>query len=289
MAVFSLVLGALSIAAFLFVTRANRDLLEPIAATPEGRVVYANAVRRTLVTIAAFDLPLLALVAGASYALATLSLRPLSALRMREERFVADAAHELNTPLAAIATIAQAASPPDEASRSALQSISTTAISASELVADLLTLVRQPNIDPRAREPVALGPLAHEVVAAYHATNGVAITLDVADGAIVYGEERRVRQLLLNLLTNANRHARAAVRVTVGVHEHSAFLEVEDDGMGVAPEDRARIFERFFTSRPHGEGHGLGLAICRWIADAHGAEITVAGARFRTTFPRLRA
>jgi len=283
-----LVLAALSAAAFSFVTNANRELLQPVLATPEGAAVYANVVHRTLLVIAAFDVPLLGLVGFASYALALLSLRPLAALREREERFVADAAHELRTPLAAIATTAQAASPADDASRAAFASIARTSLGASALVGDLLTLARQPELEARALEPVALGPLVRDVVAAFAPTTHLPIAVTCVDGALVNGDQRRLRRLILNLLENAVRYARGRVDVSVAVRDGFAEIDVADDGPGVAPSDRERVFERFFSSRPHGEGGGLGLAISRWIARAHDGEISVEGARFRTRLPLLR-
>jgi len=280
-----LILAALSAAALSFVTNANRELLQPVLATPEGAAVYAGVVRRTLLVIAAFDVPLLALVGIASYALALLSLRPLAALREREERFVADAAHELRTPLAEIATTAQAASPADDASRAAFASIARASLGASALVGDLLTLARRPELEARALEPVALGPLARDVVAGFAATARLPIAVMCVDGALVAGDERRLRRLLVNLLENAVRHARERVEVTVAVRDGFAEIDVADDGPGVAAGDRERVFDRFFSSRPSGEGSGLGLAICRWIARAHDGDISVEGARFRTRLP----
>ena len=129
-------------------------------ARPPGAAVYAAALRRIALGIAAFDLPLLGLVALASYPLARLSLRPLEAARAREARFVADAAHELRTPLAAIATIAQAA--PPSADTAAIARI---ALSASALVSDLLTLVRGEAVAAQVREPVGLAGILRAAVA----------------------------------------------------------------------------------------------------------------------------
>jgi signal transduction histidine kinase len=293
-AVFVVVLAALSLAAFLFLARANHDLLEPLLGSPTGAAVYAAALRRIALGIAAFDVPLLGLVALASYALARLSLRPLEAARAREARFVADAAHELRTPLAAIATIAQAA--PPSADTAAIARI---ALSASALVSDLLTLVRGEAVAARVREPVGLAAILRAAVAelpaaaepaagAARPTSGEPrVDLDAGPEIYVLGEERRLRQLVANLLDNARRHARSAVRLRVFAEGDQAVVEVEDDGPGVDPADRERVFERFFSSRPHGEGSGLGLAIARWVARSHGGDVTVAErSRFVTRLPR---
>ncbi|MEA2666736.1 MAG: hypothetical protein QOI11_3680 [Candidatus Eremiobacteraeota bacterium] len=286
-AVFVVVLAALSLAAFAFLARANHDLLEPLLGSPTGEAVYAAALRRIALGIAAFDVPLLALVALASYALARLSLRPLEAARAREARFVADAAHELRTPLAAIATIAQAA--PPSADTAAIARI---ALSASALVSDLLTLVRGEAVAARVREPVGLAGVLRAAVAELTGTEraangGPRVDLDAGPEVYVLGEERRLRQLVGNLLDNARRHARSAVRLRVFAEGDQAVVEVEDDGPGVDPADRERVFERFFSSRPHGEGSGLGLAIARWVARSHGGDITLAErSRFVTRLPR---
>ncbi len=294
-AVFVVVLAALSLAAFAFLARANHDLLEPLLGSPAGEAVYAAALRRIALGIAAFDLPLLGLVALASYALARLSLRPLEAAREREARFVADAAHELRTPLAAIATIAQAAPPtPDTAA------IARIALAASALVSDLLTLVRGEAVAARVREPVGLAAILRAAVAELSASgepaSGTAasagggkprVDLAAPEEVYVLGEERRLRQLVGNLLDNARRHARSAVRLRVFAEGDQAVVEVEDDGPGVDPADRERVFERFFSSRPQGEGSGLGLAIARWVARSHGGDVTVAErSRFVTRLPR---
>jgi signal transduction histidine kinase len=287
-AVFVVVLAALSLAAFAFLARANHDLLEPLLGSPTGEAVYAAALRRIALGIAAFDVPLLALVALASYALARLSLRPLEAARAREARFVADAAHELRTPLAAIATIAQAAPPTADTA-----AIARIALSASALVSDLLTLVRGEAVAARVREPVGLAGILRAAVAELTAgtervTSGEPrVDLDAGPEVYVLGEERRLRQLVGNLLDNARRHARSAVRLRVFAEGDQAVVEVEDDGPGVDPADRERVFERFFSSRPHGEGSGLGLAIARWVARSHGGDITLAErSRFVTRLPR---
>jgi signal transduction histidine kinase len=287
-AVFVVVLAALSLAAFAFLARANHDLLEPLLGSPTGAAVYDAALRRIALGIAAFDVPLLALVALASYALARLSLRPLEAAREREARFVADAAHELRTPLAAIATIAQAAPPTADTA-----AIARIALSASALVSDLLTLVRGEAVAARVREPVGLVALLRAALAAEPGTGDAAGTgapwVELAAPGEIYvlGEERRLRQLVGNLLDNARRHARSAVRLRVFAEGDQAVVEVEDDGPGVDPADRERVFERFFSSRPQGEGSGLGLAIARWVARSHGGDVTLAErSRFVTRLPR---
>ncbi len=290
MAVFAVVLTALDLTAFAFVAREISDNLEPLAGTAAGAAASGAALRRLALTIAAFDVPLVAIVAAASYALATLSLRPFIAARERESRFVADAAHELRTPLAAIASRAQAAAPEDAASAEAFRSIASTALRAAVLVGDLLALVRETEDAPQFREPVALGALARAIVAERETPSAVRIDIRAARECYVLGDERRLRQAVANLLDNAVRHAVSTVSISLDAAGSRALLAIDDDGPGVLPAHHAQIFDRFFTTRPDGEGSGLGLAICRWVARSHGGDVILeSGSRFVMSLPRETA
>jgi len=283
------VLLALDGAAYWLLAGRYHDLLQPILATDVGRGVYEAELRRTALALALLDLPLLLLVGAASYGLAVISVRPLVAAREREARFAAEAAHELRTPLARIASIAQTArelgenDPRDDA----LARIAATAVDASGTISDLLALVRQERVAPKLSEPVDLGALARSAVDGAR-SDGVAY--DVATGADcwVEGDERRLRRLAENLLENASRHARAHVRVAVAPDGPRVALSVEDDGPGVPAALRDRIFERFVRADDDERGSGLGLAICRAIARAHGGDVVLEDRnRFVARLPRF--
>jgi signal transduction histidine kinase len=284
---------ALSAGAYAFVAREYASLLAPALATPEGSAGFAASMRHVLLTIVLIDLPLVVLVAIASYLLARAAIAPLQEARERERRFSADAAHELRTPLAAIAAVAQAArANANDESRSCFEAIAQSALDASAVVSDLLTLARNPGPRALQSEPVDLAAI---VGAAARDTRPLAqergIALDVAPGsAIVDGDERRLRELTRNLLDNATRHARAKVSVASRRAGRLCEIVVEDDGDGIPSSDRERIFERFYRRANDGAGSGLGLPIVRWIADAHGASVIVedaagGGARFVAVFP----
>jgi signal transduction histidine kinase len=283
------VLVALDCAAFWLIAGRYHDLLQPLLGTDVGRGVYEAELRRTALALALLDVPLLLLVGAASYGLAVLSVRPLVAAQEREARFAAEAAHELRTPLARIAGIAQTAREGrDEAARDdAFARITATALDASGTISDLLALVRQERVAPKLSEPVDLGSLARSAVeGARH--DGLAY--DVAAGADcwVEGDERRLRRLAENLLENATRHARARVRIAVIPDGGRVALSVEDDGPGVPEAMRERIFERFVRADDDDRGSGLGLAICRAIARAHGGDVVLEDRnRFVARLPRF--
>jgi signal transduction histidine kinase len=291
--VFVCVLIALDAGAYAFMAREYASLLGPALATPEGSTAMASAMRRVLFTIATIDVPLVIVVGVASYFLARASIAPLAAARERERVFAADAAHELRSPLTAIASVAQAArnASPDEKGE-ALQTIANAAIDASMIVAGLLTLARDPGRSVLQCEPVDLAAIvascARDARPLAAARN---ITLESAPGsAIVDGDERRLRELARNLLENALRHAHRAVAIASRRNGRYCEIVVEDDGDGVAPALRERIFERFYRQTQDETGTGLGLAIVRWIATAHEGTVTVdasskGGARFVASIP----
>ncbi len=279
--VFLIVLAVLSAVAYLFVQRSAQEALEPLLAVPEGRAALAATMRRVGLTIALFDIPLVAVVGVAAYVLATLSVRPLLEARAREERFAADAAHELRTPLAAIGALAQSRRP------EALETIAGIALEASALLSDLLSLTREAPADSRLHEPVDLARVARTQAEELRRNGAtVEVSIDVPPSAYVVGDERELRRLVANLCENAARYALRAVDVRVRAERDRVTVEVEDDGPGVPPELRERVFDRFYKVDEGGPGTGLGLAICRRIARSHRGEVVLEGRnRFVARFP----
>jgi signal transduction histidine kinase len=253
----------------------------------------ATAMRHVILTLAAIDAPLIAIVALSSYVLARATIAPLEASAERERIFAADAAHELRSPLAAIAAIAQAARASASAEdRTAFEAIARSALEASAVVTDLLTLARGPARRALQCEPVDLAAVVAscsretEPIAA---ARGIRLRSSPAS-AIVDGDERRLRELARNLLDNAIRHARENVAIASRRSGRLCEIVVEDDGDGIPPQERERIFERFYRRSNDGSGTGLGLAIARWVASAHDGAVTVGeapsgGARFVAAIP----
>lgn len=291
LAIFTVVLAAASFALYLFLVAQYHSLLLPALSTPEGATVYAQTMRKVALEIAAADLPLLVLVWLAAWALARLSLRPLFEAQSRERAFIADAAHELRSPLATIASVAQAARGDEDPRRlhDGLDTIAKTALEASAMVGDLLTLARSPKPALLQREPVDLAAVAHSCSRELEARareRGIELELQLAP-AIVDGDARRLQELLRNLLENAIRHAKSRVTVATSVDGGRAVLRVSDDGEGVVPELRERLFERFVSGSAGGSG--LGLALAQWVARAHEGTLALderdGGASFIASFP----
>ena len=215
-------------------------------------------------------------------------------------RFVADASHELRTPLAAVRAYAElfgrgAQRRPDDLER-AMTGITRESERMSLLVQDLLLLARLDEGRPLLREPVRLDDIVGEAVdTARTVEPDRPIDLD-SEPTVVLGDRDRLRQIVDNLLTNARAHTprRAPVHVTVGRENGTAVIDVHDSGPGLADEDLARVFQRFYRadkSRARASGGvGLGLSIVAAVAEAHGGSVAAYsgdGATFRITLPTV--
>ena len=196
-----------------------------------------------------------------------------------QRRFVADASHELRTPLTTIrgnAGLLAKPGLPDDVRAAAVADIGAESARMARLVDRLLTLARADSGLELGLAPVPLRPLVEEVCRQAAATHPE-IGLDVkAVDAQVNGDEDALRQLIWILLDNAFRHASSAVDVRLFVEPGWARLAVIDDGAGVAPAERERIFQRFYRSDASRSGAhaGLGLAIAQWIVEQHHGRIT---------------
>ena len=207
---------------------------------------------------------------------------------LRITQFTADASHELRTPISLIRTEAEIAlrkSRSEEEYRDALFHILTEAEATSSMVEKLLSLARSDS-GQRALEwrPVDLGDTALRVVGEWQAvleSKALRLTETIAGGVYVVGDKTALRQLLNILLDNAVKYTPGPGTIGLSVEERSntAVLKVTDSGIGIDPEDRDRIFERFYRadkarSRESG-GAGLGLAIAQWIVMQHHGSLEV--------------
>lgn len=212
-------------------------------------------------------------------------LRRLGQALAAQRQFVADAAHELRTPLTAVRLQTELVRRAlDEAERAeAIADLRAGLERASHLVDQLLAMARLDSDAATASlEPVDLLALARTVVSEYAPiadARGVDLGLASSESATVAGDPTTLRVLLGNLVDNAIRYTPAGgtVDVTAGHSGTAAVLTVTDTGPGIPPEDRQRVFDRFYRGVGNAvQGSGLGLAIVRRIADRHGAEVTLA-------------
>ena len=199
--------------------------------------------------------------------------------------FTADAAHELRSPLAALRLQAQSLQrAPDDATRAiATERLLAGIDRATRLVEQLLALARQQGAGEGAElVSLDLTALARNALADAEpeaARHAIALTLDAPTAHVVLrADEAALAVLLRNLLGNALRHTPPGGQVRVGVREEASVIDltVEDSGPGIAPDERARVLDRFYrVPGTPGHGSGLGLAIVRAIAERHGAALTL--------------
>lgn len=217
----------------------------------------------------------------------------------RERAFVGNASHELRSPLAAFRTQLEVATAHPEGADwpSLAASLLADTNRMEGMVHDLLFLARDDAEDTRPMKPVDLDDVVLEEVARMRTTCPVEVHTENVGGAPLLGHSDDLGWLVRNLLDNACGHASSRVDVSLETTEDQVELTVADDGPGVAPEDRPRIFERFYRADPvrnrHTSGTGLGLAIAISVAEAHGGTIRLLdddgrGARFVVSLPVMR-
>ncbi len=240
---------------------------------------------------------------GVSLALVQRALRPIRIAVQRQRDFVADAAHELRTPLAIQRTVGEVGLAGDsvESSEATVEQMLAENKHLTRLVDDLSLLARadshavsitpaRMNLSSLVQDTASeLEPLAEE--------RGAHLTAEVGPEIWVAGDVTRLRQLLLVLLDNALRFTPPGGTVRVRLQDGGgrAQLQVADSGPGIDPVDLPRIFDRFYRADKAraGEGSGLGLSIAKWIVDAHGGHIQAAnaaphGAVFTAILPAAR-
>jgi two-component system sensor histidine kinase TctE len=218
-----------------------------------------------------------------------------------QQRFVADAAHQLRTPLAGLKTQSELALREHDAERKqqALEHILTSAQHGTRLVNQLLALARNEPVELSAATftQVNLSQIAQECTA-----NWVPMALEkridlgfegTTEQQVVMGDTASLIELLNNLIDNAIRYTPIAGHITVGISliKQTVELSVEDDGLGIDPQHRERVFERFYRVLGTGQsGSGLGLAIVAEVVKRHGAELSLKsgtngiGTRFSISF-----
>ncbi len=224
------------------------------------------------------------------------------------QRFIANASHQLRTPLAALQAQTELAlrEVEDTRARQSLDRLLGTTRQTSRLASQLLTLARtKPESGgQRGMDRIDLGDLAADLCREW-VPRALAKDIDLGfegppNGAAVLGNRTMLREMLANVVDNAIRYCPAEARVTVRVQAAAnpgkVVLEVEDDGPGIAADRREEVFERFVRlSEEDEDGCGLGLAIVREIAETHGGAATIeptpagTGVRLRIALPAAGA
>jgi signal transduction histidine kinase len=268
-----------------------------VAELPDIREQYASLIG----IFGAAALAALLLVAVGGFMLARQSTIPVEQSMEQMRRFMADAAHELRTPVTILRTRTELAlaQPRDAAGdTAAFQAIEREADRLGGIVGDLLTLARA---DAGERKVVHASLYLDDVVSLAVASagalaerKGVALVVGAFEEAQIIGDAGLVERLVLIVLDNAIKYTPEGgrVRLDVTARDGARSVVVSDSGIGIPSDQLPRIFERFYrgeSARSHAEGSGLGLPIARWIADLHGARISVAsdatGTRVEIAFP----
>jgi signal transduction histidine kinase len=234
-------------------------------------------------------------------------LERLAVAMQQQREFMADASHQLRTPVSVIRTAAEVTlSRPartDAEYRESLDVVARQACRLSRMVDDMFVLARaDADARPLQLAPVYLDEVAEDVVTDCQVlarARQTTLALETAGEAPFVGDEHLLRQMLTNLIENALRHTPPGGTVTLslaGRDDRGWRLQVADTGTGIPDGDADRIFDRFVRLDAPGSdaGAGLGLPIARWIAEAHGGSLTLErtgpqGSRFAVVLPSVRA
>jgi signal transduction histidine kinase len=225
-------------------------------------------------------------------------LARLQTSRDRQQRFVSDASHELRSPIATIRHELEVAlaNPEGVDTPQLATDLLAEDLRMQALVEDLLLLARSDEQrGTRPRRPVDLDDIVLDEANRIRARGRVRVDVTGVSAGQVLGDASQLGRVVRNLVENAERHSASEVRVELAAGEGRVVLAVIDDGPGIRPEDRERIFERFTRldearARSTG-GYGLGLAIVREVVEHHGGEVEVTdvpsgtGARFTVEIP----
>jgi signal transduction histidine kinase len=262
----------------------------------------ADEVTGDVVDLLQWGVPLMLLIVGVTTWRAvdralTPTLDRLEAAQVRQRRFVADASHELRSPLAIIRQHAEVAlgHPERTTTERLARTVLDEDVRMQRLVEDLLLLARaDEGTMALRRQPVDIDDVVFDVAAGIRQSSGLHVDTTGVSAGRVAGDGSQLRRVVQNLADNAVRHARSTVGFRLSEGAGKTKLCVDDDGAGVPEAERRRVFERFVRlddarSRDAG-GSGLGLAIVAEIVGAHGGTVTVGtsplgGARFEVVLP----
>lgn len=248
----------------------------------------ADAVHQLRIILAVGAPILFVVLVGLAWVVIGKALAPTNALLRRQREFVSDAAHELRTPLAGLlARLELVEADTTVEVRRELPRLRAELARMGSLVDALLALARTSDQRLSVSE-VDLDDVVTESVQRVRERTTLAVDASGVSAVRIRGDRVAMGQLVDNLLDNAVRYATSRIAVTLRQERQSGVLTVSDDGPGIPPADRARVFGRFTRldkSRARSDGGaGLGLAIVRAVADAHGGQVTIDDNRPGTRF-----
>lgn len=304
--VFATVLVTFSVVfyvAFATVLQPDFDVAPELTNQQAAEAAYATAIERIGISLLIADGIAVLVVSVIAWLLARRTLDPIREAHQRQQRFVADASHEILNPLAAIkATTGAALSgtrTPEEL-RVALDTVDTSVDRLTRLTADLLVLARTNDpLAPSTRVPSDLSVIVSEALIDRATGDGHAVVdRELEPDLPVAVDPTEIERIVRNLVDNAVRYGGPNGRVLVRTsrRDGDVALEVRDDGPGIAAGDQERIFEPFYRTEGDArdrDGAGLGLAIATDLAERNGGRLSVTsspgdGSTFRLTLPRLR-
>jgi signal transduction histidine kinase len=291
----------LRLRAFRFKLASGKEL---IAVAVADQVELEDRYADLITAFAGVAFAALVLVAAGGFLLVRKSTQPIERSILFMRRFMADAAHELRTPITVLRSRAEVAlqQPRDAANYvSALVAIEAESRRLGGIVDSLLVLARADAGErPLERQRLFLDDIAIDAAGAARIVGrqkGVEVTVEEFEEAPVVGDAALIRQLVMILLDNAVKFTDTSgvVRLRVSMLNGAPTFSIEDTGIGIKPEDLSRVFQRFFrgdTARSRTEGAGLGLSIASWIAREHGADVSLSsepggGTTVVVTFPRV--
>ena len=284
-----------SVATFLVGWLLARHALRPVAALTAGAMAQSRVMSRRITHVAGRD------------ELGRLATTFNEILGSQEEayeaqqRFIAAASHELRAPLTVVLANLEllqrgrTRQMSEDERTQAVGEAYTEATRMARLVADLLSLARADAGVPLRREPVELDRVLIEVVGEVrHQLLGQRLAVAAFEPAMVHGDPDRLKQLILILIDNAVKYTAPGGRVDVSLRRTNGdvVIEVRDTGVGIAPADLLRVFERFYRVDPsrsrNAGGSGLGLPIARWIVEEHGGTVELASTIGKGTTATVR-
>ena len=279
------------------------DVAPGLSSAQAAGLAYQVALERVGIALIVANVLTIGLVGLVAWVLASRTLRPIREAHARQRRFVADASHEMRTPLAAIRATAESGLEPtvqaDDLRADMVRIIAVTE-RMTKITNDLLVLAgTDDRIGTPAREPFDLSVAVAEAISTFRVAHpgGDPIRVNLVPGLRVRGEPEGCDRIVTNLLDNAVRYggSSGSIQVTMTATEREAIVEVVDHGPGIVAADLDRIFEPFFRVRADTggpAGNGLGLAIARNLAERSGGHLSAAsqpgaGATFRLALPRV--